>query len=167
MYEILPLGPEDLDDVAELEARCFSDPWPRELFLREAEDRPDNFCRVVRNLEGELLAYSIAWVIADEAHLGDIAVAPEQRGKGLGKLLLQELIDEAKIRGAVHIVLEVRASNESAIALYESYGFVKVAIRKGYYQDDAEDALVMMLLLQTEAQRDRGTGTQSYVGRKS
>ncbi|MEZ4650593.1 MAG: ribosomal protein S18-alanine N-acetyltransferase [Candidatus Eisenbacteria bacterium] len=165
MYEILPLTPADLDDVSELEARCFSDPWPRELFLREAEDRSDNFCRVVRDLEGELLAYSIAWIIADEAHLGDIAVAPEQRGKGLAKLLLRELIDEARIRGAVHIVLEVRASNDGAITLYESHGFTKVAIRKGYYQDDAEDALVMMLHLQPEVQPDRGT--QSYAGRKS
>ena len=151
MYEILPLTPEDLDEVSQLERRCFSDPWPKELFFREAEDRPDNFSRVLRDGEGPLLAYSIAWIVADEAHLGDIAVAPEQRGKGLAKLLLRELISEARVRGAVHIVLEVRASNENAIHLYEKHGFENVAIRRGYYEDDQEDALVMMLRLQPEA----------------
>lgn len=151
MYEVLPLRPEDLDEVASLEARCFSDPWPRELFLREAENHPENFCRVLRDGTGRLLAYSIAWIVADEAHLGDIAVAPEARGKGLGKILLRELIDEARRRSAVHIVLEVRAGNDGAIGLYEAHGFQKIAIRRGYYQDDQEDAYVMMLRLEHPA----------------
>lgn len=151
MYQVLPLSPEDLDEVAALEALCFSDPWPRELFLREAEGHPENHCRVLRDGVGKLLAYSIAWIVADEAHLGDIAVAPEARGKGLAKILLRELISEARRRGAVHIVLEVRASNDGAIGLYEAHGFQKVAIRRGYYQDDQEDAYVMMLRLEHPA----------------
>ena len=150
MYEILPLRPDDLDEIAELERRCFSDPWPKETFFREADDRPENFCRVLRDEKGRLLAYSIAWIVADEAHLGDIAVAPEERGRGLAKVLLRELISEAQARGAVHIVLEVRASNEGAIGLYEKLGFEKIAIRRGYYEDDQEDALVMMLRLAHE-----------------
>lgn len=156
MYEVLPLTTDDLDEVSELERRCFSDPWPKEMFFREAEGRPENFCRVLRSVQGDLLAYSIAWIVADEAHLGDIAVAPEQRGKGLAKILLRELISEARIRGAVHIVLEVRASNEGAIGLYEKHGFDKVAIRKGYYESDQEDALVMMLRLQPEVSVESG-----------
>lgn len=139
----------DLPEVAALEKRCFNDPWSLALFRAEVEDRDANFPRLAI-LDDELAGYSIAWFAADEVHLGNIAVSPEHRGHGIARALLEDLLEEAKLRGSSYVVLEVRESNESAIRLYRRYGFKEVAIRRGYYEDTRENALIMMLHLTGE-----------------
>ncbi len=143
-YLIRPMRPEDLDEVVALEEVCFQDPWPRSAFLPEVEERRGNFSHVVRHEDGDLAAFMVAWVVGDEAHLGDIAVSPDHRGKKLGQVLVELLKEGGWMSGAVQVVLEVRVSNDSAIQLYEKLGFRKVAIRKAYYADDGEDALIMI-----------------------
>jgi ribosomal-protein-alanine N-acetyltransferase len=93
---------------------------------------------------GEVLAYSIAWFAADEANLANLAVAPAHRRRGCGRALLDDLLAEARRRGAVSVWLEVRAGNAAAQRLYLDHGFRVVAVRKAYYRKEGEDALVMM-----------------------
>jgi ribosomal-protein-alanine N-acetyltransferase len=83
------------------------------------------------------------WVLYDEAHVTTIGIAPHHRGKGLGELLLIELFEQAALRGAEWVTLEVRVSNDSAQALYEKYGFTRQGVRKRYYSDNGEDAYIM------------------------
>ncbi|MCA9728031.1 MAG: ribosomal protein S18-alanine N-acetyltransferase [Candidatus Eisenbacteria bacterium] len=140
----------DLVEVAALEARCFADPWSKALFLAELEEREQNYPRVA--VQGtRILGYLISWFVADEVHLGNIAVDPEQRSRGIARMLLEDLIHQAELRGSSYIVLEVRVGNESAIRLYRSYGFEDMALRRGYYQDNGEDALIMIRLMGAEA----------------
>lgn len=144
---VSPMSRADLDEVVELERRCFRDPWPRDLIAVEIDETDERRCSLVLREGGAVLGYMMAWFVADEAHLGNIAVAPEARGTGVASLLLEALIEGARLHGCVHTVLEVRAGNEQAIALYRRHGFDAVAVRKGYYQDDNEDAVIMMRVL--------------------
>jgi len=137
----------DLDDVIALERHCFPDPWPRDLIEVEIDEADDQRFPVVARVDGILVGYMIAWFIADEAHLGNLAVAPAAQRTGLASALLEALVAEARLRGSAHIVLEVRAGNSGAIRLYERHGFDAVAVRKEYYEDDKEDAVIMMRLL--------------------
>jgi ribosomal-protein-alanine N-acetyltransferase len=133
----------DLDRVCEIEVEVFPMPWSREAF--ECELEPDR-CAFpwVAELDGEVVAYLISWLVEDEVHVGNIAVVPALQGKGVGKKLFSHCLARAAERGVVRATLEVRVSNERAIALYESHGFIPVALRKRYYSDSGEDAVVML-----------------------
>jgi len=140
---IRPMVQADLTSVLELEELLFATPWSRESF--EAEFRPGtNAVALVAEVGGVLAGYMISWLIVDELHIGNLAVAPGHRGKGLAKGMLRKVISDAAARGAALATLEVRASNETAIALYGAFGFREVAIRRRYYEDNGEDAVVMM-----------------------
>ena len=93
--------------------------------------------------ETGIIGHAGEWIIMDEAHITNIAVLPDKRGKRFGERLLVALLQEARYRGARRATLEVRIGNESAIALYRKYHFDSVAIRRRYYSDNDEDALVM------------------------
>ncbi len=133
----------DLTEVAEIEKLCFRDPWSRASFEGELRAAPASWCRVLR-VEERIAGYMIAWFIEDEAHLANIAVAPWARRRRCAQTMLDHLLREAYLRGSRMIVLEVRRGNEAAIALYDRNGFVVGGIRKNYYNNPREDALVMI-----------------------
>lgn len=131
----------DLPAVAELEKRSFTVPWSAAL-LEECMESPLDEVWVLEE-NGKIAGYCNLRVIAGEGELMRIAVLPESRGKGYGRELLEVLIRDAKAKHAEEISLEVRASNLAAICLYQSYEFKIEAVRKGYYTNPAEDALIM------------------------
>ncbi len=138
----------DLEKVLELDRLSFTLPWPERAFAYELEHNPNSRCRVAE-LTGEndpiLVGMIVAWLIVDEIHIATLAVHPEYRRRKIGhKLLAITLIDGVK-SGATCSFLEVRHSNVAARALYESFGYEKSGIRKAYYKDNFEDAILMDL----------------------
>lgn len=150
---VRPMTEADLDRVTEIEIRSFSVPWNRRTF-RSLLDRKDAELWVVEGEEElsseegvagtSVIAYLVLWFAADEAELADVAVAEEHRGRGLGALLVDRAIERARARDAGSLFLEVRASNDKALALYRSRGFHVISVRRGYYSKPPEDALVML-----------------------
>jgi [ribosomal protein S18]-alanine N-acetyltransferase len=139
---IAPATPADLDAIDELERHSFKTPWPRETFAAELE-REWSRLDVVRDA-GALIAFCNYWIVAPELHVLAIATHPDRRGKGIGGKLLAHVLASAVEAGCNLATLEVRAGNRPAIALYERAGFKTVHVRARYYQDDEEDALVML-----------------------
>lgn len=146
--EIERMSPGDLDRVMEIERDSYPTPWSRWSFQRELADRRISLS-IVAKLRGRVVGYAVAWFVAKEVHVGNIAVHRKHRRRGIAQKLFQSLIEEALSRKCVMATLEVRQSNRAAIALYEKLGFKQVAIRKGFYLDTREDALVMMKELRT------------------
>ncbi len=133
---------QDVDDVQEIEKGCFSVPWSRAAFEQEITG---NQCAryLVAELSGRVVAYAGMWLVIDEAHITNIAVHPDHRGKGYGELVTRALMQLASDTGMVWMTLEVRRSNAVAQALYHKVGFIDVGYRKRYYDDNREDALIM------------------------
>jgi len=140
--ELLPFTENDLDEALPIEQSLFSDPWPRQFFLEELRV-PQSLACVARH-HGRMAGYLLAWRLEGEIHLGNLAVSKEYQRRGVGQALLSWLIDRTREDGPGRITLEVRASNFAAQELYRRFGFQAVALRRGYYQDSGEDALVMM-----------------------
>ena len=132
-----------IDEVLEIEKLSFTDPWSREMFRSELEVGGGTYARMAER-DGRLLGYSVAVLVADEAHLGNLAVHPDARGAGVGQALLDDLLQVAEKRRATRLTLEVRESNERARKFYYRNGFIDVAIRKNYYRNPVEDAIVML-----------------------
>jgi ribosomal-protein-alanine N-acetyltransferase len=132
---------EDVAQAVEIERRVFTDPWNAEFFHGEL-DQSMVHARVAE-IDGALAGYSVAWLGAGDGHLGNLAVAPPHRRRGVARALLEDLLDAARAQGADGIALEVRTSNFAAQGLYHAYGFRLVGLRRGYYRDNGEDALVM------------------------
>ena len=140
---IRPMEASDLDRVCEIEEEVFLMPWSRAAF--EVELSTDRCAYPwVAEKDGDVVAYLISWLVEDELHVGNIAVAPGLQGSGIGRALFAQCLSSAEERGVIRATLEVRASNARAIALYESHGFIPVAMRIGYYSDTGEDAVVML-----------------------
>lgn len=136
--------PDDVDALGELDKICFTDPWSRDAF--EAEITGNNLAEyIVAEKNGEIAAYMGMWFIVDEGHITNVAVAPKFRGLGLGREIVQAMIEYGKEEGLVRFTLEVRASNEVAQNLYKSFGFKAEGIRPKYYGDNGEDAIIMWL----------------------
>ncbi|HEX8042850.1 ribosomal protein S18-alanine N-acetyltransferase [Candidatus Deferrimicrobium sp.] len=135
------MGPSDLDGVMEIEKVSFPTPWSREMFIEDFH-RDFSDTLVAAGPGDEILGYAVCWTIAGESHLLNIAVHPARRGQGIGRALLIECIRRAARAGASVIYLEVRAGNVAAQRLYRSMGFEFRGIRKGYYTDTAEDAVI-------------------------
>jgi ribosomal-protein-alanine N-acetyltransferase len=140
---IRPFSSADLDRVCQIEESVFSMPWSRESFETELADDGISFSWVAE-ADGRLVAYFVAWLVEDELHIGNIAVDPTHRRRGIGRALLSYCLTRAVERGIVRATLEVRSSNLAAIELYEEGGFEPVAIRRCYYSDNGEDAIVML-----------------------
>lgn len=143
---------DDVPDVAALECRVFPDPWSPDSFLAEVERRPDVGWPVVVREGGRLIGYAVVWFIVDEIHIGNIAVSPDHQGRGVGRWLLERILAEGRQRGMVFATLEVRPSNRAAIALYERFGFRKIAVRRRYYRNNDEDAWVLAIALDPSAE---------------
>lgn len=135
---------KDLDDVIKVESRCFKTSWSRYSFVHELKYSKFSYYLVVRH-RGKVIGYGGMWIIIDEAHVTNIGVLPEYRGQGIGELLMRSLIAGAKARGAKRMTLEVRKSNYIAQNLYSKLGFEPAGIRRGYYIDDSEDAVIMWM----------------------
>jgi tRNA threonylcarbamoyl adenosine modification protein YeaZ/ribosomal-protein-alanine acetyltransferase len=138
---IRPMTDADIATVAAIERRVFSDPWSPEFFRSEL-GLQSVYARVAE-LEGRIAGYLVAWLGEAEGHLGNLAVIPEARRGGIARALLEDLLARAGPPGARRIALEVRVSNFAAQALYRAYGFRLAGLRRGYYRDTNEDALVM------------------------
>ena len=142
--QIVPMVPDDLFRVAALERVCFpADPWSPETFLAALEN-PNTAVLLARGEDGAIWGYAVLSAILDDGYLDNIAVVPEARCRGVGEALLSAVIGFSRENLSV-LMLEVRASNDPAIALYEKYGFAVVGRRKNYYDAPKEDAILMTL----------------------
>lgn len=145
-YRIRPADPADVDALAGAEKRSFSDPWSRagiaELFDNETVR---GFVAVDDGPEMRLAGYVFARVVAGEAEILNIAVVPEDRRSGLGRRLLEVVLESVRSAGAESVFLEVRESNEAARRLYGGLGFRPVGFRADYYRKPREHALVLRL----------------------
>lgn len=140
--DIAEMAAEDIDAICEIEHMCFVSPWSRESFEKELYN--NKLAKyVVAKIEDQVIGYGGMWVIFDEGHITNIAVHPDYRGQRIGEKIVQALIDIAQGNKIENITLEVRASNLVARNLYKKFGFVDSGIRKGYYADNGEDAIIM------------------------
>src|SRR5262245_20533009 len=153
----------DLDAVQRIEGPSFSVPWPEHAYRSEIQtNRLASY--LVARAGDEIVAYGGIWLMADEAHVTTVAVAPGWRRQKIGARLLLALLDVAAARGAREATLEVRLSNLPARKLYEAFGFRPVGLRPRYYSDNNEDALIMTTdPLDTPAMRGRIDGLRASI----
>jgi ribosomal-protein-alanine N-acetyltransferase len=135
----------DVEAAHVLETALFPDPWSVETFWSELAHVPESRHYLVAEQDGELVGYAGLVVVGRQADVQTLAVAPAGQGRGLGRRLLDALVSEARRRDAGEVLLEVRAENAAALALYTGAGFERIAIRRGYYQPGGTDALVLRL----------------------
>lgn len=133
---------KDISRMAELDRQCFAMPWSEEDFRKEIEENPRAFY-IVAEADEQVVGYAGLWVIPDEGHITNVAVCPLHRGKKIGTAIISTLIETCELSGIKEFTLEVRKSNVAAIKLYENHGFKEAGLRKGYYLDNGEDALIM------------------------
>ena len=144
---------DDIDAVTAIEHATFAKPWSRESFCQELE-RNVAARYLVTEVDGRVVGYAGAWIILDESHITNIAVEEDFRGQGIGKRMTQALLQYLSNLGACYATLEVRVSNELAQNMYRSLGFVSVGKRKRYYEDNQEDAYLMVCEHMPEVEED-------------
>lgn len=137
---LIQLGIERLEEAVRLERAAHPTPWSEELL--RSEFTKDISLRPALLLGEELIAQSFNYLVADELHILNIAVAPQFRRQGYAKLLLSNILEMAVKRGCCFSTLEVRASNLAAQRLYRQFGFLQAGVRAKYYKDNSEDALI-------------------------
>lgn len=142
----------DVEGVAAVEAATFPTPWSRDAFASEMKNVAARY--LVAEKEGRIIGYAGAWIILDESHITNIAVLAQERGQGVGRRLTEGLLQYLSNLGAAYATLEVRKSNAVAQNLYVSLGFIKLGVRKRYYEDNGEDALIMVCDHMPEADPD-------------
>lgn len=133
---------EDLPGILRVEKAAFTSPWTETAFRNELVLN-EFAAYIVIELDAVIIGYAGIWLILDEGHITNIAIHPEQQGNHYGELLLRELMQQAEKAGVTHMTLEVRVSNQKAQNLYKKLHFEPGAIRKNYYPDNHENALVM------------------------
>ncbi|MBQ8880853.1 MAG: ribosomal protein S18-alanine N-acetyltransferase [Oscillospiraceae bacterium] len=131
----------DASAIAELERLCFSDPWSEKSIASEAEN-PLSYW-LVAELDGKVVGYVGSQTVLDAADMMNLAVSPDYRRQGIGQALVNALVDHLKQNNVIALLLEVRASNAQAIALYEKLDFAQVGRRPKYYRNPREDALIL------------------------
>lgn len=134
---------EDLDGVLALEELSFNNPTTRDWYEGELERPNVCFIYVLRTPAHRVAGFCAFWLVMEQAHINNLAVLPELRGQGLGTQLLAAIVDEAARLGATELTLEVRASNAPALRLYARAGFDRTGLRKNYYTNPVEDALIL------------------------
>lgn len=133
---------DDVDAVHKIEHSSFSLPWTKEAFHYEMLENQHAYYVLAETADG-IVGFCGLWLVMDECHVTNIAILSEHRGKKLGEKLMRAAIDVAKENGAKAMTLEARVSNTTARNLYEKLGFKNGGIRKSYYSDNFEDAIVM------------------------
>lgn len=137
------MEPQDVDGVIAIEEQAYGDHhWSKDSFMNELNNELARYYSLF-NEKGELAGYAGCWHILDEAHITNIAISKNHRRKKYGEALLKRIIDDCYLEKIKYITLEVRVSNIAAINLYTKYGFTSFGTRKGYYQNNNEDALIM------------------------
>ncbi len=141
-----PMHLDDLDAIMQIEPTIYSHPWTRGNF---SDSLNSGYSAWILEEKSEMIGYALLMMIMDEAHLLNLSIAKAHQKQGLGRYLLEHMLKIAKTHKAAHMFLEVRPSNVSAIALYESIGFCEMAVRRGYYpaKEGREDAILMGLAL--------------------
>jgi ribosomal-protein-alanine N-acetyltransferase len=145
-YKFRPMHASDLELIMSIEPHLYSHPWTLGNFVDSLQS---GYSAWVLEKGEEIVGYALQMMVLDEAHLLNLSIAKPYQKQGLGRKLLEHMIEIAKNHHAVHMFLEVRPSNVSAIALYENMGFNEMAIRRGYYPAAVgrEDAILMGLAL--------------------
>ncbi len=147
-FTIRPMQTDDLEQVSDIDTLSFSMPWRKDSFQYELAN-PVSLCRVaeVTLPDGarKIAGVMVTWIIFDEAEVATIAVHPQFRRQGIARNLMQATLETCKELAVSRVFLEVRLHNEAAQALYHRFGFVVKDVRRGYYADNHEDALVMVL----------------------
>jgi ribosomal-protein-alanine N-acetyltransferase len=139
---VRPMAMPDVDGVMAVEKDSFSTPWSRSAFEEElAQNRLARY--IVAEEDGQVVGYAGMWLVINEAHVTNVAVSGSRRGEGIGRLLMETLMEIARENGMESMTLEVRVSNMVARHLYETLGFTEAGIRKNYYSETKEDALIL------------------------
>ncbi len=133
---------KDIKIMAEMDVLCFSAPWSELSFEKEIKENHLAFY-IVAEINERVVGYAGLWCIVDEGHITNVAVHPDFRRKGIGEALVSVLLEHTTEIGLLSHTLEVRASNDPAIALYSKFGFEAAGVRKNYYEDNGEDAIIM------------------------
>jgi ribosomal-protein-alanine N-acetyltransferase len=133
----------DLDSIMAIERESFTNPWTREMYLAELDHAGVSFLFVARNAERAPVGFCAFWRIREELHINNLAVLPAYRREGVATALLAHILEEGAAQGATCATLEVRASNEAARRLYGRLGFSVAGVRRGYYSEPPEDALIL------------------------
>lgn len=136
----------DVDEILHVEYASFTSPWNRDAFVRELTMNPYAIY-IGGELDKKIVAYGGMWIVIDEAHITNIAVLPEYRGLKIGEQLMMKMMETMIVKGVKKATLEVRVSNIVAQNMYQKFGFKNGGIRKSYYTDNYEDALVMWVNL--------------------
>ncbi|MCZ7626886.1 MAG: ribosomal-protein-alanine N-acetyltransferase [Candidatus Methylomirabilota bacterium] len=137
---------EDLPDVLVIESLSFAEPWTDEMFVHELDSERFAASLVARADQGtgeRIVGFLCAWIFSGELHINNLAVHPRYRGRGVASQLMDAILTCAYAKHVTVGYLEVRASNEAAAALYQSYGFQPIGRRRNYYEHPREDAIVM------------------------
>jgi ribosomal-protein-alanine N-acetyltransferase len=134
---------QDLEGVLAVESASFTNPWTRDMYAWELQNRSVCHIYVVRTGDHRVAGFCAFWLVFDEIHINNVAILPELRGRGIGTALMHRVMEEAHRLGAKRATLEVRASNEGARKLYERLGFYVAATRRNYYSHPVEDALIL------------------------
>ena len=144
-YYVDQMRESDLDEVVSLEDITGLNRWGFDAYRRELNKNPNSIMLVARNLYSSpaVIGFFAGWIVEDELHVNNIASHPAYRKIGVGQSLLESAISEARMRGVLFVLLEVRASNEAAQSLYRKLGFNFVNRRRDYYRSPTEDAFVM------------------------
>ncbi|NLM35462.1 MAG: ribosomal protein S18-alanine N-acetyltransferase [Clostridiales bacterium] len=139
--EIVPIEDKYIEGILNVSMLSFPITWSKDSFERELTNKYARYMVAVK--DDVVVGFAGMWIIIDEAHITNIAVHPEYRGFGIGNMLMDSLLSICKLENVTAITLEVRVSNQRAINLYKKFGFVEEGIRKEYYEDNKEDALIM------------------------
>ena len=135
----------DIENVIAIERASFQFPWSTRFFLDELQ--VDCARSILAEVDGRIVGYVLFWLVSEEVDIHNIAVHPDFRRQGIGRLLLEQVVAAARRQERLRVTLDVRFSNASAQSLYRSFGFVARGLRKAYYSDNGADALVMALEL--------------------
>lgn len=139
---VRPMVMTDVDGVMAVEHDSFLTPWSRSAFEEElAQNRLARY--IVAEENGMIVGYAGTWLVINEAHVTNVAVSSQRRREGIGRMLMQKLMELARENGMESMTLEVRVSNAAARHLYDQMGFVAAGIRKNYYSETKEDALIL------------------------
>lgn len=140
------MNPSDTSEVMNVETASYTTPWPEDIFQQEVADNHYAHYYVAVK-DGKIVGYAGMWLVIDDAQITNIAIAPECRGQKFGQKLFYYTVEQAVLMGAKRLSLEVRESNIAAQRMYRKFGLVPGGIRKNYYTDDQEDAIVMWVNL--------------------
>jgi len=134
---------EDIDSVVDISSLSFSICWSKNSYIDELSNPIARY--LVAKIDNKVVGFVGTWIVLDESHITNIAIHPNYRKQGIASTLLEEFLNYCKSQGCNAYTLEVRSGNKAARALYEKYNFKQDGIRKGYYEDNKEDAVIMWL----------------------